>query len=62
MEEKEEKSFNYSYVDMFAIPVSLFATRRKQFSGSLPGFILTLQVLSVIIGYIYYKSQRMIVG
>ena len=51
---------NYSFADIFAIPVSLFATRRKHYIGSIPGFILTSILVSMILFYIGFQIESMI--
>ena len=42
----------FGMTDMFAIPVSLFATRRKQYSGSLVGSVLTSVVMIGVTAFI----------
>ena len=58
----QEKGIDYTSADLFAIPVSLFGTRKKQFYGSLPGFFLSIIFTVVIIGFIGYKNQIMMLG
>ena len=51
---------NYSFADIFAIPVSLFATRRRHYIGSIPGFILSSMFISMILCYIGFQIKDMV--
>ena len=44
----------YGVADMFALPVSLLATRRKNYVGSFPGLFLTILFFIVIISFVSY--------
>ena len=45
----------FGAADLFAIPVSIFATRRKQFSGSAAGFIFTGIFVILILAFLLGK-------
>ena len=49
----------FGFADLFAIPVSLFKTRRKEFVGSFLGFLLSMLLLISIFGYVYNKYHNM---
>ena len=51
------KKFNYALFDIFAIPVSLFATRRIQYYGSLAGMILSAIMVIIILVFMTYKLE-----
>ena len=50
----------WNYYDMFAIPVSMFSVSRKQFFGTVFGFILTIMLLSMVILYGAFLTVRMV--
>jgi len=49
----------YGSIDLFAIPVSILATRRKEYSGSIPGIALTSIFLVLILTFISFKYNDM---
>ena len=49
----------YGYVDLFAIPVSIFPTRRKEYSGSVPGILMTSLFVVLILSFISFKYNAM---
>ena len=53
---------NYGKIDLFAIPVSLFATRRKQYSGSCVGVLLTILFVCCILGFLSFKYTEMMLA
>lgn len=50
----------YGKIDLFAIPVSLFATRRQQYSGSKLGIVLTVWYILLIGAYLIYQTTDML--
>ena len=44
---------------MFAIPISLFAVRKKQFMGSIPGAVITFVVFCSLISYVVMQTNNM---
>ena len=55
-----KKSQIYGIIDIFSIPVSLFSTRRRTNSGSLPGLILSLVFITSILSFITIQFMSMI--
>ena len=51
---------DFGAFDVFSIPVSLFATRRKQHMGSIPGFMLTVLLFILLLVFIVYKTADML--
>ena len=52
-----KKFFELKYGDLFAIPVSIFPTRRRKYAGSIFGFTLTLVFVILIVSFLSYKIK-----
>ena len=50
---------NYSFLDIFAIPISMKATRRNHFMGSIPGVMIGAFTLFMISYYIVSQTSDM---
>ena len=50
----------WNYYDMFAIPISMFSVSRKQYYGTVFGFILTLLLMTLLVMYASYLIVRMV--
>ena len=61
---KTLKKMDYTLIDLFAIPISIFSTRRTPNTrfGSLPGTVLSLIFVSFIITYITFTLNSMMLG